>query len=82
MSNQDQKPQKPKGQLNNYARFSSIAIQMFVIIGIGTFIGVKLDEYFNYQHKTFAVILSLLSVIMAVFFVIRRIIAASKENDA
>jgi F0F1-type ATP synthase assembly protein I len=70
-----------KRRLNNYARFSGIAIQMFAIIGIGTYVGVKLDEKFPNKHNLFTVILSLLSVIMSIVFVIRRIIAASKDND-
>ena len=54
---------------------------MFVIIGLGTFAGVKLDEYFPNDSKIYTVIFSLLSVVLAVVFVIKRIIAASKEND-
>ncbi|WP_353777071.1 AtpZ/AtpI family protein [Winogradskyella sp. 3972H.M.0a.05] len=79
---QNNKPfREQKKQLNTYARFSGIAIQMFAIIGIGTFIGVKLDEKFPNDHKLYTVILSLLSVILAVVFVIRRIIAASKDDE-
>lgn len=84
MSNKDQNSkeyQEQKKRLNNYARFSGIAIQMFAIIGIGTYVGVKLDEKFPNKHNLYTVVLSLLSVIMSVVFVIRRIIAASKDNE-
>ena len=64
-----------------YARFSGIAIQMFAIIGIGTFIGVKVDEKYPNKHNLFTVFLSLTSVILAIFIAIRRIIAASKEDE-
>lgn len=70
-----------KKPLNNYARFSGIAIQMFAIIGIGTFIGVKIDEKYTNEHNLFTVFLSLTSVIVAIFIAIRRIIAASKEDE-
>ncbi|MFY0602351.1 MAG: AtpZ/AtpI family protein [Flavobacteriaceae bacterium] len=80
MSNK--KPQNKPKPLNNYARLSGLAIQMFAIIGIGTFIGVKLDENFPNNHKLFSVCLSLTSVIVAIFIVIRRIIATSKENES
>ena len=70
-----------KKPLNSYARLSGLAIQMFAIIGIGTFVGVKLDEKFPNQHKLFTASLSLTSVILAIFIVIRRIIAASKEDE-
>lgn len=52
---------------------------MFAIIGIGTYAGVKLDEKFPNKHNLYTVVLSLTSVILAVVFVIRRIIANSKE---
>jgi F0F1-type ATP synthase assembly protein I len=78
--NNKSQEQKPKGQLKTYARFSGLAIQMFAIIGIGSFIGVKLDENFPNKNKLYTIILSLTSVIMAIIFVIRRIIAASKDD--
>jgi F0F1-type ATP synthase assembly protein I len=73
--NQDRK------QLNTYARYSSIAFQMFAIIGIGAFIGVKLDDAFPNKHSLYTIILSLVFVIFSIVFVIRRIIAISKEDN-
>ncbi|MCF6295161.1 MAG: AtpZ/AtpI family protein [Flavobacteriaceae bacterium] len=75
--NQDQ---KPKGQLNTFARFSGLGFQMIAIIGIGSFIGVKLDEKYPNKHNLYTIILSLISVILAIVFIIRRIIAASKDD--
>jgi len=73
--------QKPKKQLkHSYARFSGIAIQMFAIIGIGSYIGVKLDEKYPNKNNLFTISLSLFSVIIAIIYVIRRIIYSSKEN--
>ena len=65
-------------QLNSYAKYSGIAIQMFAIIGIGSFVGVKLDEHFNNNGNLWTIIFSLTSTILAIVFVIRRIIANSK----
>lgn len=53
---------------------------MFAIIGIGTFIGVKLDEYYPNKNNIYTVILSLSSVILAIVFVVRRIISTSKDK--
>jgi len=73
--------QKPKKQhKNNYARFSGIAIQMFVIIGLGTYAGLKLDEKYPNKHNLYTVGFSLGSVILAIVFVIKRILAASKDD--
>ena len=75
------KKQKPKKQLkHSYARFSGIAIQMFAIIGVGSFIGVKLDEKYPNKNNLFTISLSLFSVIIAIIYVIRRITHSSNEN--
>jgi F0F1-type ATP synthase assembly protein I len=79
VSNKNQ-TQKKKEQLNSYARFSGIAIQMFAIIGVGTFIGVKLDENYPNKHNLYTLILSLVSVILSIVYVIKRIIAGSKDT--
>ena len=79
-NNQSKLPKDQKDKLNSYARFSGIAIQMFAIIGIGTYGGVKLDEFYPNKHNLYTLVLSLLSVILSIVFVIKRIIAASKDN--
>jgi len=53
---------------------------MFVIIGLGTYAGVKLDEKYPNTHNLYTVGLSLASVILAIIFVIKRILAASKDD--
>ena len=75
------KSEKKDNQLNSYAKYSSIGIQMFAIIGIGTFIGVKLDAHYSHGGKLWTILFSLASVIMAVVFVIRSIIANSKDDN-
>ncbi len=77
LQSKDQTKSKP---LNSYSRFSGLVIQMLAIIGLGTFIGVKLDERFPNEHDLYTLIISLSSVILSIVFVIRRIIAASKDN--
>lgn len=57
-----------------------MAIQMFAIIGIGSFAGVKLDEYFPSTNKVWTIILSLSSVILSIIFVVRQIIHESKDK--
>ncbi len=76
-------PRQPKKEnpLNSYAKYSAIAFQMFAIIGVGSFIGVKIDEYYGNQNKLWTIICSLGSTILAVVFVIRRIIANSKDDN-
>ena len=63
-----------------YARYSSIGIQMLAIIGLGTFAGVKLDEKYPNKNNLFTVVFSLSSVLIAIFYVVKRIIAIAKEE--
>jgi len=81
VGNKEEQNKDRRKSLNTYARYSSIAFQMFVIIGIGAFIGVKLDEFFPNKHSLYTIIFSLVFVIFSIFFVIRRIIAISKEDN-
>jgi F0F1-type ATP synthase assembly protein I len=77
-----QEPHKAqKERHNNYARFSGIGIQMFAIIAIGTFAGVKLDEKLPNKHNLYTLVLSLLAVIASIIYVIKRIIAISKKEN-
>jgi len=84
MSKSNQNNQSPqqnqKDRLNTYAKYSSIGIQMFAIIGIGSYVGVRLDEHFANDNNLFTIILSFVSVILSIIYVIRRIIASSKDN--
>ncbi len=71
---------KQRRALNSYAQYSSIAIQMFAIIGLGTYAGVKMDEKFPNKHSGYTIAFSLASVLLSIFFVIRRIISNSKKD--
>jgi F0F1-type ATP synthase assembly protein I len=57
-----------KRQLNAYARYSSIALQMLVIILIGVFGGFKIDHWLHTQ-PVFTIILSIVSVVLAIYYV-------------
>jgi len=81
VSNKEEQKRDKSKSLSSYAKYSSIAFQMFVIIGIGAFAGVKLDDAFPNKHNLYTIILSLVFVIFAIVFVIRRIIAISKEDN-
>ena len=59
---------------------SAIGVQMAAIIAVGTFVGVKLDEKYPNDTNLFTLILTLLSVILSIYFVIRRVISVSKDD--
>ncbi|WP_298550576.1 AtpZ/AtpI family protein [uncultured Algibacter sp.] len=80
-NNSNKESQKLEKQLNTYARYSGLAVQMFAIIGVGTFIGYKLDENYPNKHNLFTLFATLSSVIISIIYIIRRIIATSKEEQ-
>ena len=68
-----EKPKKEKKQLNSYIHFSSISVQMIVIILGGTYLGVYADSIFNLSGNFFTISFSVLSVLAAVFFVYKKV---------
>lgn len=70
-TNQNKKEQSKKPPLYSYAKYSGIAFQMLAIILIGVFGGVKLDAYLNLEFPIFTLILSLGSVFLSIYVVIK-----------
>lgn len=68
-------PQKP---LNAYAKYSALGIQMAVIIGGGCYGGYKLDEYYQNTTPVFTIILSLVSIAIAMYIVLKDFIKPGK----
>lgn len=64
----------PKKPLKGYLKYSGIAFQMIAIIGLGTFLGVQLDKKTDSETSFYTLILSLLSVFVALAFTIRQIL--------
>ena len=62
---------KKKKQLNNFAKYSGIGIQMLVIIGVGVFGGYYLDIWLGNRFPVFLIILSLLAVGIAIYHSIK-----------
>jgi len=63
-------PADPGKGLNQYARYSGMAFQMMAIIVAGAFGGLKLDQWLS-AKPVFTVILSILSIIFAIYFMVR-----------
>lgn len=58
-------------QLSTYAKYSSLAFQMLVIIGLSVFAGIALDNSLSWEFPVFKLIFSLLGVVMAVYYSIK-----------
>jgi F0F1-type ATP synthase assembly protein I len=73
------KPEKPSQKpLNAYAKYSSLGIQMAVIIGGGCYGGYKLDKYLQNKTPIFTIILSLASIALAMYVVLKDLIKPNK----
>ncbi len=71
---------KPKKALNNYAKFSSMALQMGVAIGGFAWLGTFLDRKYNPGGQAWTICLSLFGVAAALYLMIREVTRMSKDN--
>ncbi len=71
---QPKKPSLPKKQLNGYAKYSGMAVQMAAIIVGGVLGGIQLDKWLKFKFPIFTLVLTLLSVFLAIYYFIKDII--------
>lgn len=71
----------PRKQPNALYKYSNLAIQMGLIIGVSAWGGIKLDSYFNTQEPYFTIGLSLLGIGIALYLVIKDVINDSKKTE-
>ena len=75
MSKQD----KP---LKNFAALSVLGFQMLAIIGASTFIGLKLDAFYsNSATDSFSLGCTLIGVVLATAYVVRKILKRSNKPN-
>lgn len=60
-------PEKKSKSLNDYARYSNLAFQMIVILGLGVWGGIKIDDWLNLSFPLFTVVLSFAAVLLAIY---------------
>jgi F0F1-type ATP synthase assembly protein I len=65
------KHRQTQEQFNAYAKYSALAIQMMLIISVGTYGGFCLDKYFGWNFPAFMLVFSLLSVGMAIWYAVK-----------
>ncbi|MES2763812.1 MAG: AtpZ/AtpI family protein [Bacteroidota bacterium] len=75
LKNPEKRPSKP---LNAYAKYSALGIQMALIIGGGCYGGSKLDEHYKNATPIFTIILSLVSIGLAMYIVLKDFIKPGK----
>jgi hypothetical protein len=63
-----------RGKINymrEYARYSSLIFQMFVIVAAGVLGGIELDRLLNTKSKVFTITLTLLSSFLAIYILFK-----------
>jgi len=69
-----------KKQPNPYIRYSSLTTQMAVIIAAGTFFGDYLDKKNTSDIPIYTIILSLLSIFLALYYVLKKAINQNEKK--
>jgi F0F1-type ATP synthase assembly protein I len=72
--NKQENQNLPKKQPNDYVKYSGMAIQMAAIIVGGVLLGIKLDKWLALKFPVFTLVLTLLSVFLAMYYFIKDII--------
>jgi hypothetical protein len=66
------KLQKTKKNFDDFIRYSSLAFEMIVIMGVGTGAGMVIDHWLDLKFSVFTLVLMILSVIGAIYYAIRK----------
>jgi ATP synthase protein I len=69
---------RKKQQLNSYARYSGMGLQMLAIIMVGVFGGYKLDQWMH-TGPILTILLSILSVSAAIYSVTRNLLRRKQK---
>lgn len=74
------KKNEAQDKVNAFAKFSSLGIQMGVIICLGVFSGQYLDEYFKFKTPWMTIICSLIGVFASLYIVLKGVINMNKNK--
>ncbi len=66
---------------SKYARFSTLGIQMGVIIALFTWLGTYLDEKYHTKTPWWTIGLSLFGVTASLYLMIKEVINMNKDNE-
>jgi len=74
MTRKNNNNNKEKDYMKNYAKYSGLAFEMLGIIFLGTFAGKKIDEKTASDFPLWTLILSIFSIGVALYVVIRSVL--------
>ncbi|PSR57325.1 hypothetical protein AHMF7605_15330 [Adhaeribacter arboris] len=59
-----------KGKLQSYLKYSGLAFQMLLVLGIAAYAGMRLDAYVSNKNPWFTIVFMLLGVIGSIYKII------------
>ena len=62
--------QKRKKNQHSFIIYSQLAVQMLVVIVVGVFLGLKLDEIYPNQYSLFTLIFAIFSILLSIYYTI------------
>lgn len=72
--------EKNKKQANAYLKYSGIAFQMGIVIGLFAYAGNWGDEYWGFETPWLTILGSLLGVGLSLYILIRAVMLDAQEN--
>ena len=74
-NNEDKNKKKTgKESLDKFIKYSTLAFEMTIMIGLATWAGVALDKHFDNSTPGFTIGLSLFSIFGSLYLVIKRVL--------
>jgi F0F1-type ATP synthase assembly protein I len=71
METKPENPNTKRKPLNDYARYSGIAVKMLSIILIGVLSGIKIDAWLKLKIPVFTLVLTLFAVGFSMYIIIK-----------
>ncbi|MBX3163503.1 MAG: AtpZ/AtpI family protein [Bacteroidetes bacterium] len=68
-------------QPNLFFKYSNLALQMGIIIGLSAWGGQKLDTHYKNKTPVFTIVLSLSGIALALYLVLKDVIKPKNEDD-
>ncbi len=62
---------QPNKDQKKFIQYSSLAFEMIAIMGLGVFLGYKIDHWLNLNFPAFTLILMVLSVVAAIYHAVK-----------
>ena len=63
-------PLKKRKSQHSLIIYSQLAFQMLVVIVVGVFLGLKLDEIYPNQYSLFTLIFAIFSILLSIYYTI------------